>query len=658
MEKTGPSDPELLAEWLEQQREAAFRALVTRYAGLVLMTARRTCGGDDSLAAEASQLTFLLLARKAKSLLTCASLGGWLHRAALMNAKNLRRAAQSESRKREKLFATMNSQPSESPDDPWQELQPVLDEALSALPDKYREALLLRFYRSLGVREIGETLGISTDAAQKRVDRATQRLRDKLARLGCPVAGTSLGALLLAGFTADAQAAAPAAAMLATKTLAAGTVASGGMSAGTSSFITALSMKTTSYAAPVIVLLGSGVWLVSQRLAMARLEEENALLVTRLTAVSTPAAAATRRNTKTALDKRPIDWKEVADQLDGSYGISRAPYLASPVVLRLGNALSAMNREELVAALDDLGKAGLDPIQRQSLEGRLQGLLAKHDAEDALNRILASPDEPSAQSHLLGAYANADLKKAEAWLDRQIAEGKLDDKSLDGGNYRRLVFERELIYRLIAADPDAAARRMAALPESQRLAMLQVRGAKVPENAQASFARLLREQLPEKDRLSVITWALTEKGEVGTTSYAEADAYLQRIEALPTERDACILALAKRGRFPRASGDFFKVGSEDLDALRAWVGKVAPPVVEQATANAVQSLLFNINYQDAAAIALQCHEAGASDETLIPLLESHYVEDNGDLARSIAGRLRDPQRREDYLKKLEGGSGQ
>ena len=58
MEKSGPSDPELLTEWLETRREEAFHALVTRYAGLVLMTARRTCG-DDAMAAEASQLTFI-----------------------------------------------------------------------------------------------------------------------------------------------------------------------------------------------------------------------------------------------------------------------------------------------------------------------------------------------------------------------------------------------------------------------------------------------------------------------------------------------------------------------------------------------------------------------------------------------------------------------
>jgi DNA-directed RNA polymerase specialized sigma24 family protein len=57
MNPAAPTDPELLAAWLDHRREAAFRELVARYAGLVQMTARRTCG-DDSLAMEAAQLTF------------------------------------------------------------------------------------------------------------------------------------------------------------------------------------------------------------------------------------------------------------------------------------------------------------------------------------------------------------------------------------------------------------------------------------------------------------------------------------------------------------------------------------------------------------------------------------------------------------------------
>ena len=70
-----PTDPELLNERLRENREQAFHALVARHAGLVYATAKRSCR-DDSLAAEASQLTFFTLAQKAKFLTSCASLGG------------------------------------------------------------------------------------------------------------------------------------------------------------------------------------------------------------------------------------------------------------------------------------------------------------------------------------------------------------------------------------------------------------------------------------------------------------------------------------------------------------------------------------------------------------------------------------------------------
>lgn len=76
----------------------AFHALVSRYVGLVHTTARRTCG-DESMAAEVSQLTFITLARKARSLASCGSLGGWLHCTAMMHAKNLRCQNQRENRK-------------------------------------------------------------------------------------------------------------------------------------------------------------------------------------------------------------------------------------------------------------------------------------------------------------------------------------------------------------------------------------------------------------------------------------------------------------------------------------------------------------------------------------------------------------------------------
>lgn len=249
-----PTDAELLSDWLERQREPAFHALVARYAGLVHMAAMRT-GGDEALAAEASQLTFITLARKAKSLAARSSIAGWLHTTAVMQSKNLLRHHRRETRKRQLLRTHMDTHPPEQPAEAWKRMQPVLDEALASLSSSDRETLLLRFYRSLSVKEIAAALGIATDAAQKRLDRATERLRRQLARRGCQVGGT-LGAAMLAGLGADAQAAVPGVSALATNALAAS--AAGGASAFTTIALIAMTKKTAITAGAALLLVGAG----------------------------------------------------------------------------------------------------------------------------------------------------------------------------------------------------------------------------------------------------------------------------------------------------------------------------------------------------------------------------------------------------------------
>ena len=62
MSDSTSTDASLLADWLRDRRESAFHALVGRYQPLVHAAALRT-GGNDSIAAEASQLTFISLAQ-------------------------------------------------------------------------------------------------------------------------------------------------------------------------------------------------------------------------------------------------------------------------------------------------------------------------------------------------------------------------------------------------------------------------------------------------------------------------------------------------------------------------------------------------------------------------------------------------------------------
>lgn len=55
-----------------------------------------------------------------------------------------------------------------------------LPRLLAALPDEYREALILRFHEGLGMRDVGLALGVSTSGAKMRVQRGLQRLREML----------------------------------------------------------------------------------------------------------------------------------------------------------------------------------------------------------------------------------------------------------------------------------------------------------------------------------------------------------------------------------------------------------------------------------------------------------------------------------------------
>ena len=453
MEKPAPSDSELLVDWLDQRRESAFHALVARYAGLVHATARRA-SRDDTIAAEASQLTFIALAQKAKTLTTCNSLGGWLHLTAMLHAKNLIRKSQRENRKRQLLQATMETEMPLPPQEAWQEIQPVLNDALAALSDKDREALLLRFYRSLTICEIAATLGIATDAAQKRIDRATERLRGKLLRRGCQ-AGGSLSAAMLAGFTADAQAAVLPVSALSSKAIAAGTVSTFSLSA----IITAIAafMKTTSFIPPAVALILAGAWTGTKYHSLSATEARNTHLQAEIAAARPVKTSTPVKLTK---DDGPIDWQKLAAEKGNG-----------PELQRFQKRLTPMSRENLIATLNQIAALELSNSRRSELDSAVITPLMQIDPEWVLNHFADRLREALPLSTAFELWAKKDLVKAIAWLDARIAAGNLDSKRLDdtdGRQQPRNAFEFGLIDVLLASDPAAAARRVSAIPEKQR----------------------------------------------------------------------------------------------------------------------------------------------------------------------------------------------
>lgn len=182
------------------EREEAFTQIVRTHAHWMYNAALRQIR-DPAAAEEATQATFIVLAKKAAGLREDTSLTAWL--AKVLQLCVLRVKRDHARRKNYESQAAMNQTIAETAQDPadtaaWRELAPLLDEAVAKLSKTDREAILLRFYRQLPYAEMASALAIGEDAARKRVDRAVERLRGTLGRRGVTSAAgaAALAALL------------------------------------------------------------------------------------------------------------------------------------------------------------------------------------------------------------------------------------------------------------------------------------------------------------------------------------------------------------------------------------------------------------------------------------------------------------------------------
>jgi RNA polymerase sigma factor (sigma-70 family) len=188
-------DVQLLREYAIRNSEAAFEHLVVRHINLVYSTALRQVR-DPQLAQEATQVAFILLARKARSIREGTVLSGWLFKTARFAA---RRALRSELRRQhyEHAGAQQASTNDEAENEStWAQMAPLLDEAISSLREQDRQAVLLRFFENKSLKEVGEALGNTEEAAKKRVARALEKLRAFFYRRGVIVPAATIAAAL------------------------------------------------------------------------------------------------------------------------------------------------------------------------------------------------------------------------------------------------------------------------------------------------------------------------------------------------------------------------------------------------------------------------------------------------------------------------------
>jgi RNA polymerase sigma factor (sigma-70 family) len=198
-------DDELLRRYADEKSEDAFAELVRRHLDLVYSAALRQVNGDAHLAQDVAQMVFTELSRKAASLSHRPVLTGWLYTCAhFCAAKAVRTERRRHSREQE-AQAMQELLDNHGPEPDWEKVRPVLDQVMVELSEPDREAILMRYFEKRPLGEIGQRLGLSEDAARKRVERGLEKLRAVLARRGL-----TTSASLAIAISANAVHAAPA----------------------------------------------------------------------------------------------------------------------------------------------------------------------------------------------------------------------------------------------------------------------------------------------------------------------------------------------------------------------------------------------------------------------------------------------------------------
>jgi len=270
------SDSDLLRQYAQERSEAAFAEIVRRHLDLVYSAAKRQIHSAE-LAEEVAQSVFVDLSRKAVNFDFATPLVAWLHVVTRRTAIDfIRTEARRRTREQSAVeLATMN------PTLPvWSAVEPILDEALAALNESDRAAILLRYFENKSLREIGESLGRTDDAAQKRISRAIDQLRDFFIRRGVTVTA--------AGFVTDlsAHAVQTAPAALAASITIAATKASTALTVAQTAKVLAMTATQKVLVTAVLLLaIGGGIFearvisrqrveLEEQRRSMAALQRE------------------------------------------------------------------------------------------------------------------------------------------------------------------------------------------------------------------------------------------------------------------------------------------------------------------------------------------------------------------------------------------------
>jgi RNA polymerase sigma factor (sigma-70 family) len=189
------SDSELISSLVSGDGDA-LAELIRRYVGLVYSAAVRQVGGDAHLAEDVAQEVFSRLVRQAASLRGRTSVGGWLYTTTHHIAANVVRGEQRRRRRETEAQIMLSDDATSDARSDWELLEPVLDRVMHEIGERDRDTIRLRYFERLPVAEVGARLGVTENAAAKRIERSLEKLRERFTRRGLTSSALALAAAL------------------------------------------------------------------------------------------------------------------------------------------------------------------------------------------------------------------------------------------------------------------------------------------------------------------------------------------------------------------------------------------------------------------------------------------------------------------------------
>ena len=182
MNAAKPDNAQLIASSLAGDHDA-FRQIVEQHQNLICALALSACG-NVAKSEDLAQETFLIAWQRLQSLHDPSHLKAWLCGIVRNLARNSRRKPtplQSDAGEQDPAEYNVvdRALPAEELAAAREELA-IVERALSAMPDAYREPLVLFYREEQSVQNVADALGLSADAVRQRLTRGRSMLRDRV----------------------------------------------------------------------------------------------------------------------------------------------------------------------------------------------------------------------------------------------------------------------------------------------------------------------------------------------------------------------------------------------------------------------------------------------------------------------------------------------